>query len=408
MKTLNLTNREARRFILSHQRLWPPQQLEGKQGILEHIRRLGCIQFDPLNIVGNNPQLVLQARVSDFRPTMLQELLYGDRKLVDGFDKMMSVYSVEDWPYFRRRREAIRRSPGKSPDAVISIVPQVRRAIEERGPLSSADLDFHEKVEWSWGPTRLARAALESMYHWGELVVHHKVHTRKVYDLASRHIAEELLSAPDPNETEEQYADWRVLRRIGAVGLLWGKAGEGWLGMPRIKSKERRASLARLVADGKALEVSVDGMGHPLYMRSEDRETLEKTLHSDEQPPRAVVVAPLDNLLWDRRFVEELFDFHYRWEVYKPVAERRYGYYVLPILYGDRFVARFEPGRDKETGALMVKNWWWEVGISPSTEMKRDLAQCFQRFLSYLGTEELRTDGETATASDLDWLVSTS
>jgi len=152
--------------------------------------------------------------------------------------------------------------------------------------------------------------------------------------------------------------------------------------------------------------VSVEGMGYPLYMRSEDRETLERTLHSDEQPPRAVVVAPLDNLLWDRRFVEELFDFHYRWEVYKPVAERRYGYYVLPILYGDRFVARFEPGRDKETGALMVKNWWWEVGITPSEEMKRDLAQCFQRFLRYLGTEQLRTDSETATGRDLAWLVS--
>ena len=83
MEKLTLTNQQARRFILAHQGLWPPCALEGKSGVLDYIRRVGCIQFDPLNIVGHNPELVLQSRISDFRPVMLQELLYKDRRLLD-------------------------------------------------------------------------------------------------------------------------------------------------------------------------------------------------------------------------------------------------------------------------------------------------------------------------------------
>lgn len=111
----------------------------------------------------------------------------------------------------------------------------------------------------------------------------------------------------------------------------------------------------------------------------------------------------LDNLLWDRRFAEELFDSYYQWEVYKPVAERRYGYYVLPILYGDRFVARFEPGRDKKSRALIIKNWWWESGVTPSKRMQSDLLRCFKRFLTYLGTDNFQIDSKTAEQAGSDW-----
>jgi uncharacterized protein YcaQ len=407
METLTLTKAQARLFILAHQNLWPPHSLESKADILDHVRRVGCIQFDPLNIVGRNPELVLQARVAGFRPAMLQELLYEDRKLVDALDKNMAIYCVEDWPYFRRRREGAKRYYGDSSRPATAILPQVRQAIEERGPLSSLDLDFDQTVDWSWSPTRVARAALESMYAWGELIVHHKVNTRKVYDFASRHIPEALLSAPDPNPTEEQFHNWYVLRRIGSIGLIWNRAGDAWLGMQRIKSKQRTAALARLLEKGQVMEVRVPDIEQSLYLRSEDRATLERALDSDDLPPRAAILAPLDNLLWDRRFVEALFGFYYIWEVYKPVAERRYGYYVLPILYGDQFVARFEPGRDKESGAVMIKNWWWEPGVNQSEAMRADLRRCFQRFLGTLGTDDLRIDGKAVAQAGLDWLSST-
>jgi hypothetical protein len=129
-------------------------------------------------------------------------------------------------------------------------------------------------------------------------------------------------------------------------------------------------------------------------MRSRDRATLERAFDAHELAPRAAILAPLDNLMWDRRYLQELFGFEYLWEVYKPVAERRWGYYVLPILYGDCFVARFEPGRDKKSDALAIQNWWWEPGVQPTGEMRAALQDCLARFLAFLGRGRLQIDEE--------------
>jgi len=401
---LRLTKSQARQFILAYQGLWPPRCLAGKRGVLQHIHRVGCIQFDPLDIVGHNSELVLQSRILGFRRAMLQELLYDERQLLDGYDKMMAIYSVQDWPRFRRDRESAACDLADGPEAIRSVLPKVRKDIMERGPLSSIDLDYDERVCWPWGPARLSRAALESMYFCGELIIHHKVHTRRAYDFASRHLPQELLSAPDPHASDGEYRDWRVLRRIGGIGLLWERSGDAWLGIPGVKSRQRRESLERLLAQGTVAEVRVEGVASPLYMRTSDESTLHSALRDEGAAPRAAIVAPLDNLLWDRRLVAELFDFDYRWEVYKPASLRDYGYYVLPILYGDRFVARFEPARDSAGGAMVIRNWWWESGIAPSDEMRAALLDCFREFLAYLEADNLIIGSQLAERADLGWL----
>jgi len=405
MERITLTKQEARRFLLAHQRLWPPYALEGKSGIVQYIRHVGCIQFDPLNIVGHNHDLTLQARIADFRPAMMQELLYADRQLLDGWDKNMSIYHVEDWPYFQRYREQNRKQPRRSGEQVEAALHQVRRAIEERGPLSSLDLEMKQVVDWWWSPTTLARAALESMYLWGELVIHHKVHTRRVYDFASRHLPLELLTADDPNETDEQFYEWYALRRIGSMGLLWNKSGDGWLGISDFKSAKRQVAINSLLKQEKIVEAQVEGIKVPLYLRRSDLAFLQAIRDTEETPPRAAILAPLDNLLWERRLVEAIFDFTYRWEVYKPVHEREYGYYVLPVLHGDHFVARFEPGRNKEGGVLQIKQWWWEPGIDPDEVLKTEIYQCFRRFLRYLDCEKIEIDRKIAKNAKIEWLA---
>jgi hypothetical protein len=159
-----------------------------------------------------------------------------------------------------------------------------------------------------------------------------------------------------------------------------------------------------LIRQGKAIEVYVQGVKIPLYMRSEDRAELDSVMESDPPLPRAVILAPLDNLLWEREVVRQLFEFDYTWEVYKPVNERRYGYYVLPILYGDRFIARFEPGRDKKNSALIIKNWWWESGFTSSEQMRAALKDCFERFIEYLGTHNIVVDRSLVKRESLNWL----
>ncbi len=147
------------------------------------------------------------------------------------------------------------------------------------------------------------------------------------------------------------------------------------------------------------------GIKVPLYMRYNDKSYLENILQSDNASKRATIIAPLDNLLWDRRLVKELFDFDYRWEVYKPENERTYGYYVLPVLYGDRFVARFEPGRDKKRDALVIKNWWWEPGVSPSESIYAGLRSCFLRFTAYLGVKRILVSKKLSKKENIEWLL---
>ena len=404
MAILKITKQQARRFILAYQGLGHSFEFSGNQGILEFIRRVGCIQFDSLNIVGRNPELVLQARIPDFNPAMLHDLLYKDRLLLDGLDKEMSIYRVEDWPYFRRHREVALKRFGNDNRPIVPFLPRVRQEINKRGPLSSIDLEFDQLVDWPWAPTRLSRAALESMYLWGELIIHHKVNTRKVYDFSQNHIPPELLTIPDPNATEEQYHDWFITRRIGAVGMLWGRSGNAWQGIHQTNSQVRYAALTRLLKQKTIIEIAVEGCKYPFYIRSLDKPLLESMLKPAKSTPRASIMAPLDNLVWDRNMLRELFDFEYRWEVYKPVAERKYGYYVLPVLYGDKFIARFEPGKDRANQALIIKKWWWEPGIKPSAAMRHALQLCFQRFRNYLGTDGLIIDDKTEKDSGLVWL----
>lgn len=402
---MKLSNREARRFILSQQGLWTPRQLEGKAGILDYLERVGCIQYDPLDVVGRNPELVLQARVADYRPALLESLLYEDRALLDGWDKNMSIYRVEDWPHWERRRQAYRQNPGRSKETVEAALPYVLQEVAERGPLSSLEIEMEKRVDWPWGPARLARAALENAYFRGEMIIHHKVHTRKVYGLAERHLPQALLATPDPHATTEAYHDWYVQRRVGSVGLLWDRGGGAWLAMGAIKSPERKAALARLQAREEVIPVEVEGIGRPLYLRAQDRPRLEATLAGPEPASQAAIIAPLDNLIWDRTLIQELFGFQYVWEVYKPVAERQYGYYVLPVLYGDRFVARFEPEQDRESATLRIKQWWWEPEVTVTDEMRAALKAAFAAFLRYLQIGELEV-GEMAAAEAVAWLAS--
>ena len=405
MTVLKITKKQACIFILAYQGLWLMNEFQGKKGVLDYIKRVGSIQYDALNVVGHNSDLVLQSRISDFKPEMLHELLYKERKLLDELDKEMCIYSVEDWPYFRRHRVAALKRYGGSSEPIIPFLTEVRKAIEERGPLSSIDLNLKEIVDWAWSPTRVSRATLESMYLWGELIIHHKVNTRKVYDFSNRHIAKALLEADEPNNTVEEYHDWHVLRRIGAVGLLWNKAGDAWIRMPGVKSRERFVVLNRLLKQKKIIEVQIEDVKYPFYIKNEDISYLKVNLEDENLKPRAFILAPLDNMLWDRGLVKELFNFQYRWEVYKPISKRSYGYYVLPILYGYKFVARFEPGWDKDRGTLIIKNWWWEPGVVQSENMQIALIECFKQFKKYLGTDDLQINSNIVQRDGLQWLV---
>ena len=368
---LNITPDQARQFILLKQGLLGRHRFAGKDGAYQYVRQAGCIQYDPVDVCGRNAELTLQSRVKGFTKRMLDDLLYRDRLLVDYADKELSIWPSEDWPYFASYRERSM-ALGKTFSGIPELEEEAIRHIRANGPVSSDSLPlegtvfWHSSMHWSghWHKeSPAARSVLEQLYTDGVLLIHHKSGTRKFYDLADKYLPADLLAAPDPCPDESARLDWRVLRRISAVGLLWNRRSDAWLGIS-MAAEERDAAFARLEKAGRITPVRVEGLRFPLYVLNTDLPLLESVRSGQADcKARLEFLAPLDPMLWDRKLIEALFGFQYSWEIYTPASKRKYGYYVLPVLYGDRLVGRIEPKADRKANSLTVQNIWFEPGV---------------------------------------------
>ncbi len=379
-----LSQTAARRYLLDWQGLWGKKRFSGARGVLAYVQQAGCIQFDPLDICGRNADLVLQARVSGYTPRLLEEALYKHRVLMDGWDKNMAIYPTADWPHYARNRAYFRENPydRENRALVAAVGDDLRARFAARGPLKPGDVDYGQKVEWAWAATSLSRAAMEALFFEGDLIVHHRSGTQRTFDLAERCVPQALFTAPDPFENQGEYDAWRIARRIAAVGLLWDKASDALLGVTA-KGAARAAAFARLQEEGRILPVTVEGVPGTLYAPQEALAYLEHaqtSRASAQKPPRTECIAPLDNLLWDRKLVEAVFGFYYRWEVYTPAKQRQYGYYVMPVLQGDALVGRIELVRQRAQGTLLVKGAWWERPVDMD-----GVKEALDRFTAMLG-----------------------
>ncbi len=386
-----ITKEQARQFILAKQGLLGGYRFSGKAGAYAYVRQAGCIQYDPVDVCGKNAELTLQSRVKGFRKTMLEDLLYRDRMLVDYADKELSIWPAEDWPCFAPYRERSRLHGAGFP-GLQELEREALSYIRSNGPVSSDSLPlegeifWHSSMHWSgnWHEkSRAARSVLEQLYTDGTLIIHHKSGSRKFYDLAERQLDPALLSAASPCEDEESFLRWRVLRRIGAVGLLWNKNSPAFLGIP-MKAERRREIFASLEASGDILPVRVEGIKTLFFLRAEDDALMGEVLAGSlDRKPRLEFLAPLDPLLWDKALVAALWDFSYSWEIYTPAEKRKYGAYTLPVLWGERFIGRIEAAADRREGILRVKKIWPEPGVRLTKRIQSAMDRRLARFAEF-------------------------
>lgn len=396
MDKLQITRSQARNFLLYKHGLLGGHRFAGRQGVLDYIRQVGCIQFDPIDVCGRNADLVLQSRVKGYTKQMLEDLLYTDkdhRTLVDYFDKNLSIFPADDWKYFERFRKAHQTSE-RSHEKIDQVSEEIKQFIRSTGPVCSGDLDMKEKVHWYWSTTNLSRAALEHLYFAGELGIHHKKGTNKYYDLIENCLPLSSLSEPDPLPDDMEHRKWRALRRIGAVGLLWNRASDAWLCIDGFKTKERNQCFEQLSNEGRILWISVEGIPWDLAMRAEDLDMMEYILSNPRLKKRCEFIAPLDCLMWDRKLISSLFDFDYKWEIYTPREQRRFGYYVLPIIYGNRFIGRLEAVCCRPEKKLEIRHIWLEDGIKLTKTMEAMLGESLDRLARWNGMDGFEKNRE--------------
>ena len=385
MTAQTISREVARRYLTLHHFLAPPRSLPaGPEGVLSVFDRLGSIQFDPIEVAGRNHDLVLLARVAGYRRELTDRLLYEERSLFEAYNKGLSLVPTADLPWYRINWDRARlRFEAETFAEHAELVEELLERIRTTGPMSSTDIAPREAIEWSWRPTNQVRAVLEALALAGILGLARREGNRRVYDLVERLFPAELLEQFEPPRERFRH---KLLSRYRAHGLL-GQSGsaELWLGTtPRVGvsyglegdvaggAVGRRALHAELVEAGALIPVTVDGIRGERYLPAEGRPLLaqaERELAAAVSPGRATpgvsFLAALDPLVWDRDLLRTLFDFDYLWEVYVPAAKRKWGYYVLPILFGDRLVGRIEPRIERKANELRIAGLWWEDGFEP-------------------------------------------
>lgn len=379
-----ITKEQARNYLVCYHNLDGQRGYKGEKGTLEYFKQVGSVQFDPLKVAGRNADLALQSSVGGYTPAVMEKLLYSDRKLVDGWDKMQSVHMQDDWACFsytrkNQKENYIRWLKRIGSSEILDYVVEIRKMLEENGPLPSTKIDFGGRLDTGWGRGKASAITLDYMLKTGEIGVRNKLNAVKVYDLSERLISEENYEKENPFKTEAEFTDWLTLRRIGSIGLLWIRNGGGWLGSRYLENRKNRTdALKRLLEKELIEEIAVDGLNDVFYIRKTDEVFLDAVARNS-----AKIIAPLDNMIWDRLMTKTLFDFEYSWEVYVPKTKRKYGYYVLPVLCGDKFIARFEPEYNRAGQPLKILNWWNESVLT--AKEKRAVSAAFDGFCDYLG-----------------------
>lgn len=369
-----LTKKEARDFLVNYHNI----NTNTVMSIGEVMNRIHTIQYDPLSVVGTNPELVLQARVKNFKRQDLDKELYQTRTLIDQWDKQMSIIETSYFPHYQRVRD--NRSNGTlagykkhfNIDAS-DYIDDVLKIVTEEGPILSSSIKTTSKLKHKWGHTKPSTIALDYLFHKGMIGVESRKHRQKRYDLIDRLIS---VDRNDPFDNDQEFLVWYMLRRIEACGLLSNKSGVHVSGTLIGNKENRNHALKILLQNGDIEEVKVKGINETLYV---PKNALSYPINIQD---KVTYIAPLDNLIWDRKLIKQLFDFDYTWEVYTPVSKRVYGYYVLPILRGSRFIGRIEFHPYKDT--LTVKNIFLEEGIKETKILKQKLNQADKRLLKYL------------------------
>ena len=383
---MKVTAEAARRFLVARHALTPARSLEaGPAGVLDVFRRFGSIQFDPIAVAGRTHDLVLHARVADYDPAWCDGL-YERREIFEAYNKGLSFVLVEDYPWFRGR---LSRRWAEIIDENADVAEQVLERIRVEGAMSSLDFERTkgETTDWFGLPTNTVRAVLEAYALTGVLGLSRRDGNRRYYDLLERLLPAEILAREVP--ILEQFRH-RLLSRFRAHGLL-GVAGVGDIfgGIgpakpdPRVPGYPGRTALREeLVADGAIVPVDVEGVRGKRFVLAEEIGLLEDP---PEPSPSVAFLPPFDALVWDRPLLGSLFDFDYVWELFIPPEKRRWGWYVLPMLFRDRFVGRIEPRIDREGGRVEVLDLWWEDGFAPRrvdgfVDAMKDALRAYLRF----------------------------
>lgn len=384
-----LTNTTARRLFLQRHLL--DDVRPGKPdnaGLLAMIEQLGFVQLDSITTVERAHHMILRARWPGYRPPQLAPLLEDHRSLFEHWTHDASIIPTAYFPHWkhrfaRDRERLVERWRTWRGDGYLAQVDEVLRRIADHGPVSSSEVGEGEERStggwWEWHPSK---TALEYLWRCGHIAVARREGFRKIYDLTERVIPpHHAVACPAPEET----VDWACTAALDRLGFA--TPGEIAAFFATVTPDEAKAWCAKGLRNGALVEIEVEGADGAL------RRCLARPEVLDEVPPeptsRVRILSPFDPALRDRNRAERLFGFFYRIEVFVPENKRKYGYYVFPVLAGDRLIGRIDAKADRPSGTLAVRAFWPERGVKPGAGRVQRLEAELDRLAQFSGCDRV-------------------
>jgi uncharacterized protein YcaQ len=378
---LHISASEARRLALGAQGFADarPDGEPGGWDLRRVLKRVALLQIDSVNVLERAHYLPAFSRLGPYPTAALDRLSQrAPRRLFEYWGHEASLIGVDLHPLLRWRMEraeheawgSMLRVQDERPELVESVLDQVR----ERGPIAASELEEKRPRRsgpwWDWSDSK---RAIEWLFFIGRVTAARRRRFERLYDLPERVIPKEVLAAPTPAPEEAQ----RELLRIASRAL--GVAAERDLrDYFRLAAATAKVRIAELVEAGDLIDVEVEGWGRT-------RGYLAAGARIPRRVEATALVGPFDSVLWERSRLRRIWDFDFRLEIYVPAPKRVHGYYVLPFLLGDRFVARVDLKADRAAGVLRVPAVHLEPGAPPETADALDAE--LSTLASWLGLE---------------------
>lgn len=400
MLTINLET--ARRFILGKQGLWPGRRWQGSAGTEQAMRAIEYLQLDPLQIIARSHDITLYSRVLDYTPGLWEDLTYQQRKFFD-WGGWLATRPMDELPHWRvvmrRERDTLPRLLTIAREHADAII-EMRAILQERVTVSNRDFAMATRTRTeSYRGRKDSALALYYLWHTGEVMTHHRARFERVYALTENVAPAHLIC----ESTEDVVNRFLIKKEVSFAGLgRLKRVADAFHGRGE---PDRAAQKLRetLLADGDLMEVRVEGWKAPYYALGSDAPLLNDlsagripqawTPLATTTTEEVVFLAPLDHVSARGR-AKELFGFDYVWEVYKPAPQRKFGYYTLPVLWGDKLVARFDSKLDRAQRApantFVILGFWLEnAALGQDEAFAEALARGFARFITFLGADKL-------------------
>ena len=408
-----ISKQTARRYVLGRQGLWPGRRFRGEAGTAQAIRQSEGIQVDTINIIARSHDLALWSRVEDYQPAHLNQLLYTAHQFFD-YGTILLVYPMDELVHWQAIMARWQERFAEYLTTNQITCDFVRQELRTRGPLGNRDFLARERIPGGFRTVKDTGKALYYLWLAGEIMTHSRRGFERIFDFrenvmtAARHAAIEGLPTTFPTlplheanvKTAEDYLAFKALRDVGlATSREWARRLKIMLHRP-VTPADATRWLTAPAEQGQVAQVQVEGYKLPCYLLAADLPLLNM-IEADDIPfqwqplgpttlEQVNLLAPLDNVIWDRARTHTLFDFDYVWEVYKPLPLRKWGYYTLPILFGDKLVGRLSPKLDRKNSKMLLEGFWLEdEALAYNATFRDALGSGLQAFAAFHGVSHI-------------------